>query len=220
MHLLLTWTIGTASAWSLHTTDDGDVVRWPEFPVRYQMDTSPSDPVEDASNVVAAAFDAWEVSPDENVAFSASPDSENRIYFTRNWPFDPDLLAMTSVSSDEEGNLVAFEIRINAHQPWSIDGSDDAYDLQAALAHEVGHVLGIEHSEVERATMFASMGFADIERRVIDTDDREALEFLYMEPEPAEPSAPSTPLPITCSTGGTASGWLALFGLLAIRRRV
>jgi hypothetical protein len=214
---LLALTIATASAWTLHTTADGDPVRWTGFPVRYALDARPDDPVPDADAILAYAFAAWEGHGSVPVAFLADPTSENRIGFSDDWPFDPDLLAVTTPTSNEDGELVAFEIRINANQPWATDGDASAYDLQAALAHEIGHALGIEHSEIEAATMFASIGTGDRSRRALHDDDHAALTYLYAEPEPLPPTEV---VPLSCNTSGASAGWLALLGVLGMRRRM
>lgn len=216
MHLLAL-TFATASAWTLHMTDDGLTVRWSEFPIGYALDAHADDPVPDAGALVAGAFSAWEGHGEVPVTFRADPASENRVWFSQDWPFDPDLLAITTPVSNEYGEIVSFEIRINANQPWATDGDTLAYDLQAALAHEVGHALGIEHSEVEAATMFASIGRGDLSRRAIHDDDHAALAFLYAD---AEPAPDAGPVPLSCSTSGASAGWLALLCMLGIRRRV
>ena len=60
-------------------------------------------------------------------------------------------------------------------------GDDEAFDLQAAVAHEVGHVLGIQHTDVADATMFPSHDFGDIWRRELHEDDQAAAQYLYGE---------------------------------------
>ena len=123
----------------------------------------------------------------------------------------------TGFTHGASGNLVGFDIRVNGTQLWATDGSDDAYDLQAAIVHEVGHALGIEHSEVEDATMFASIGHGGLTRRQTHDDDEDAALFLYTrDAEP--PPASDQPLALSCATTGSPAmfGWIAL---LFVRRR-
>lgn len=206
---MLVLVASVASAYTLHTTDDGELVRWPEFPIQFSVES------EDAETValVERAFDAWQGTSETEIAFAEGP-GENLVWFSDDWPHDADQLAITSAVSDSTGALVAFDIRINANASWGPEG----YDLQAAIAHEVGHALGLEHSEVDGATMFATLGPGDTTTREIHDDDRAALEFLY----PYEEDEPvvEEPTTLSCSTAGEARlRWLPVLLLAAIRRR-
>lgn len=47
------------------------------------------------------------------------------------------------------------DMGINARFAWSTNGTDD-FDPQTVLIHELGHMLGLGHSGIPEAAMFAS----------------------------------------------------------------
>lgn len=53
------------------------------------------------------------------------------------------------------------------------------YDIDGIMAHEVGHVIGIGHSNVSGATMFPSVSACNAANRSLATDDNNARNDLY-----------------------------------------
>jgi len=74
---------------------------------------------------------------DQNAALFGSTDNPGR----------------TRTFYDPGGAIVEADIAINSNVPFSSDGTPGTYDLESTFTHEIGHLLGLEHSAVLGATM-------------------------------------------------------------------
>jgi len=84
-------------------------------------------------------------------------------------------IALTSVFFDRSsGAIYGADIEINSDQNEFADGdpTDGQVDLNAALTHEVGHFLGLAHSEVLSATMYWTYSS---DAASLDSDDVAAI---------------------------------------------
>ncbi|HEX6096337.1 MAG TPA: matrixin family metalloprotease [Thermoanaerobaculia bacterium] len=58
-------------------------------------------------------------------------------------------------------------------------GCSAEYDIDGIMAHEVGHVIGIGHSNVSGATMYPSVSACNTGNRTLASDDFAARDDLY-----------------------------------------
>lgn len=73
------------------------------------------------------------------------------------------------------GQTAGIENRWNGPQ----DPISRTYDIAGVAVHELGHALGLDHSEVEDATMYFSARLRGLPLRTLHVDDRRGIEFLY-----------------------------------------
>lgn len=118
------------------------------------------------------------------------------------------------------GRIYGADILLNASDftfavlpPDHRKGTGIAYDLEAVLVHEVGHALGMAHSDVKDAVMWGGGERGDVSRRVLAEDDVVGVQRLYSMDTGSEEG-------VGCSSapgGRSAAGLLALLALLARR---
>lgn len=82
-----------------------------------------------------------------------------------------------------EGGPAGWRMRLCDDWSWD-DGpgtllAPGAFDIQGVVAHEYGHLLGLGHSNVAGATMFASLSGSGVAARSLEADDRAGVQFIY-----------------------------------------
>jgi MYXO-CTERM domain-containing protein len=248
-----------AAAYVRYKTDSGLPFYWPQscvFITAYPNDLTDM-PVDQTVNAATQAAAAWSkeqntcafleltVSSSDGPTPTAKFDSYNNLIFRKDsWcrstdppgtcSYDPSALAITSVFvATATGKIRDADIEVNAKNfVWAdvtMDMTRGKQDLQNALTHEMGHLIGLDHTcylpgsslprpidnagnpvpncdmappDVQATTMFASAEAGDISKRTLAPDDQQAVCDIY--PVAADPMSCPPPGPqSTPQTGCT-----------------
>lgn len=138
----------------------------------------------------------------EDIGFDLDGPNENVVVFREareDWrvidpstgrPREATVIAVTTVTFCEEkggqcdlpGEILDADIEVNgAFFRFSIDETppQNRFDLRNTLTHEVGHLLGFDHTPDTEATMFASAPVRETKKRSLEEDDINALCDVY-----------------------------------------
>lgn len=76
---------------------------------------------------------------------------------------------------------ISSKILVNNAYTWSTSSScpSGSYDVQSVITHELGHTLCIGHSNLTNAVMYEPTASGTIWKRVLSTDDKNALKAIY-----------------------------------------
>jgi hypothetical protein len=159
-------------------------IEWEQaaFPLRYEIEGKVAESSPAAAAIIDRAFQAWESISDANVRFqnagvvrTVAPETKNRVSVT----MADDLLsgqgaaAVTSYIYDTKtGQMLDAGITIDKAL---FDGRMNA---QFALQHEIGHVLGLDHSAVLASIMYPYVS-SNSDPTAFELDDRIAIAGIY-----------------------------------------
>jgi len=150
----------------------------------------------DLRQALLAAFRSWGEVERSAVQFwhdlteavaESEPDGSNVLYWTmEDWPHDPLVIALTSINYYPDTGLIAdADIDFNGVEfVWTTSLETPRVDVQSIATHEIGHVVGIDHSGNSDAVMWWEYviypnGMGETRQRTLHDDDREAIAYLY-----------------------------------------
>ena len=167
-----------AQAWEVKTTSEGAMVHWERhlLPITIVRTGIPQKDVlleravrsaakewADAANIVVDL----QFADAGDIGFDAHQTNTSVIKWSGGtWAHDPGTLALTFLRYDMgSGKIFDADILINDEQyEWAdkaaTSDANARYDLQNTLTHELGHALGLAHSAMDHATMYASTASA------------------------------------------------------------
>jgi hypothetical protein len=158
--------------------------------------------------------------------FNAAEKNRSDVVALDDWgTYDEDAVAITVVTVDTRTHaIIDSDIAFDASRKWSVIGEkhEYRYDVQNTFTHELGHAVGLAHSQESEAVMYGKTTPGETKKRQLAADDSAALSQLY----PASAGSPGgtevdEPAQGCSSTGqGPAGGpvGLLLFGLFVLAR--
>jgi len=144
-----------------------------------------------AFDTLTQAFATWEALPTSGIRFAftggtdaheANPnDGVNLLTLAADQTLPSGVLAVTFVSSDLSGNILDADTVFNRNFLFTTNAGGDGtrYDLQSVATHEIGHIFGLEHSGLLRATMAPAIPLGEMYARTPESDDQIGAALLY-----------------------------------------
>ena len=162
-------------------------VAWPTsaFPIRYVVDSHVNDAF--PTGLIDRSVNEWATVSDARITFQsggvvngakAGKDGQNSITFIDGLFKDQNFLAVTTNWYDDSGHMAEADIQID---PSVVPGG---YNLQLLVEHEVGHLLGLDHSGVLSSVMYPFVGRGGI--AALDSDEKLAVAELYPAVDPTK----------------------------------
>lgn len=178
------------------------------FPIVWQMNPTAGSNLSgtrEQAEVYRSSFQQWEAITTASISFtegsatnpSVKPAFDKINLITTNiTPGDFNSTAVsltatfsfTSTGIDQFGRIVEFpgqiieaDIMFNPESNFTTDilPKPSLIDLESTMTHEVGHMLGLDHSNILSSTMFPSYSAGVISQRDLQSDDRIGISTIY-----------------------------------------
>ena len=169
------------------TTETGKEVKWGSRDISLHLDLSQSQYVfeDDAIQILQTAFKVWNDVPCNQPAIEGTTqlllDSVGSIIFQDLGTYvAPGVLGLTELEYDaDSGFLSSSRISFDSRTRFSLPGSFTTVDFASVAMHELGHLLGLGHTDVLEATMFPYYYRGTTWQRDLALDDMQGLCHIY-----------------------------------------
>ena len=131
--------------------------------------------------VIEEALDVWAAVADVHFTKTDIPGRERSIDFTfEELDGQGGMLANAFFPNDVNPEPYAGDVQFDLSESWEIGNSrgEEAFDLMYVAVHEIGHALGLDHSENDGAIMNGLVE-PNYEFRNLTTSDVEAIHEIY-----------------------------------------
>jgi hypothetical protein len=185
--LALTLPVYPAARLTYDIRGTATAVAWPRasFPIRYAVERRLANALKGTADV-DSAFNAWTNIADADVRFQAAgivdidpavksmkggKDGQNTVSLTDDLFSGQKFIALTTNWYNDNGVVYEADIQLD---PMALGGG---YNVQQIVEHEIGHLLGLDHSAVLSSVMYPYVGQGGSVS--LDSDDRIAVAQLY-----------------------------------------
>ena len=218
---LLVVTSATAHAY-VRMKVSGQAVKWQRLPVPYKINPTADPRITDGSDITAIknGFKTWDDANCSDFTSSFAGDTSATAPVRNGqveimWPSTSAwvhgscgsggcTLAVTNSQFQSSGStwyIYDADIEFTPYVQFATDGNRSRSDLQSVATHEIGHLLGLDHSPTTTATMYFATGPGDTSQRTLDTDDLNGVCAIY----------PNGATPIGCTSAAQCdSGQLCM----------
>lgn len=183
--LIFLFTQFSTYGYVVNRTDSGELIKWSSSRnINLFLSTSTPDLTSsEVSSIVTNSVNQWSSRINNTVNISASNDGEvsgrNDIYFQSNSEFfsDPSIVAVTQYIVDTNTTYIQeADIILNDSIHTFSSSSTSTKYLGNVITHEVGHLLGMGHSQVINSSMFYELRKG---QSSINGDDDSGIRYLY-----------------------------------------
>ena len=150
---------------------NGKTLNWSSNQItwNFQADGLSSIPTETLQASLEHSFQSWQDVDQSAISFVRGPDTTSRsisgsthmVMFDESnesgwFPTGTTMLAVTPISYRlSDGRILDADIVFNARDyQWSTDATPGTLDVQNVMTHEVGHLIGLDHTPIHGGTMW------------------------------------------------------------------
>jgi Matrixin/IPT/TIG domain len=193
--LAISCLVGRTSAYTPITASNGQIPSWASMPVSFWINQSgcPQIPNGSEFQAVQSAFQTWQNVSTASVSFqyngtttipTVGEDGLNVVTFVDgSVPLGSETIAATFsfFNVDGTGTLVIKEadIAFSTSVNFSTSGEPGKYDIQSVATHEIGHLLGLDHSALLSSVMSPYGAAGQLDQRTLSYDDMAAVTWMY-----------------------------------------